>query len=252
MCTIQAICVGGLGWGTPAALAEEFEDVTAMATAQHGGREWHLMLQPHKDLFWLEPRDWKTTVEWQTLFLDLPFASFRRGYGHLSHMAVEHDPSWNVDLPKDLGALLAEPTPRGFIARAMAECATNRLYCFIWLVDGGLVRRDPADAGSGHDLEEGGLAEEDGGEEEDKDRDESCSDLMTFYDCDRTYVDTDRSDLVPHRYDSDAEYEKTALHFVQLLGTMGNADYSLMGDEGGAADDFEFRVDEYLGVLACV
>ncbi|KAM4058891.1 hypothetical protein HRG_008227 [Hirsutella rhossiliensis] len=252
------------GHWTPAAVAEEFEDITAMATARHGGREWHLMMQPHKDLFWLEPRDWKATVEWQTLFLDLPFASFRRGYGHLSHIAVEHDPSWNVDLPKDLGALLQESTPRGFIARAMAECATNKLYCFIWLVDRALVRADPADAVS-EDMEHGShaeeqeeeeAAEEESGNEGEEDAEEAdqepSSDLMTFYDCNRVYMDTDRSDLVPDKYDSDAEYEKTALHFVQLLGTIGNADYSLMGDEDGTAEDFDFRVDEYLGVLACM
>lgn len=243
------------GQWTPAALADEFEDMTALTTARDGGREWHLMLRPHKDLFWLEPRDWKCTVEWQTLFLDVPFASFRRGFGHLSHVAVEHDASWNVDLPKDLGALLQEPTPRGFIARAMAECATNKLYCFVWLVDRSLVRRDEeVEEVEDEEMEDQGY-EDQGHEDQDHDDHEdhemtdeqdASSDLMTFYDCNRLYVDTDRADL---QDDSDAAYEKTALNFVQLLGTIGNADYCLMG---GDDEDFDFRVDEYLGVLACV
>lgn len=230
---------------TAAALAEEFEDMPAMVAARHGGRDWHLMVRPHKDLFWIEPRDWATAAESPALLLDLPFASSRRGYGHLSHVAVEHDASWNVALPKDLGALLCESTPRGFVARAMAECATNKLYCFVWLVDRALVRADAADAASD------GPAEAGEADESDKDDAASSCDLMTFYDCDDVYVDTDRSDLVADKHDSDAEYEKTALHFIQRLGTIGNADYSLMGTEDGTVEDFDFQVADYLGVLAC-
>ncbi|PHH92642.1 hypothetical protein CDD83_6412 [Cordyceps sp. RAO-2017] len=260
------------GFWTPAALADEFEDVTAMAVARcrdddddgDQGR-LHFLVQPHRDLFWLEPRDWRRSVDWSSFFLDLPFSSPLRGYGHLSHIAVEHDPSWNADLPKDLAELLQEATPRGFVARAMAECATNKLSSFIWLVDRRLSRKSPeaalaadgdedqqdeADDDAAGGEEEAAEADEEDAEEEEEDGVAAgdADELITFYDCDRLYVETEREDLVHPRREE--EYEKTALYFLHRLGVIGNGDYTLMGDEHGSG--FEFQVEDYLGVLSCL
>ncbi|PHH79913.1 hypothetical protein CDD80_3500 [Ophiocordyceps camponoti-rufipedis] len=226
------------GYWSPAAVADEFEDMTAMAIAWNGQADRYIVVQPHRDLFWLEPQDWKTTVDWRTLFVDLPFSSSLRGYGHLSHIAVEFDQSWNVHLPKDLPALLKESSPRGFIARAMAECATNRLYSFIWLVDRHLVRDAPV--------------QEEAMEIDTEEEAEETDQPMTFYDCRDVYVETEREDLELSRYSTQAEYEKTAVYFLQRLGTIGNGDYALMGNDSGEPDGFEFTVDDYLGVLALV
>ncbi|PFH56369.1 hypothetical protein XA68_16609 [Ophiocordyceps unilateralis] len=215
------------GYWSPAAVAEEFQDMTAMTVARNGR---YFVVQPHRDLFWIEPQDWKSTVNWRTLFADLPFSSSLRGYGHLSHLAVEFDPSWNVDMPKDLPALLQESTPRGFVARAMAECATNRLYSFIWLIDRHLIRAANAN----------------------RPEVEASDQPVTFYDCHHVYVETEREDLDDFRYGSDFEYEKTAVYFMQRLGTIGNGDYTLMADDSGDVDGFDFQVDDYLGVLSYV
>ncbi|RCI07392.1 hypothetical protein L249_1375 [Ophiocordyceps polyrhachis-furcata BCC 54312] len=254
------------GYWSPAAVAEEFQEMTTMAVARND--DTYHVVQPHRDLFWLEPQDWKTTVDWRTLFVDLPFTSALQGYGHLSHIGVEFDPSWNVDLPKELAPLLQECTPRGFVARALAECATNRLYSFIWLIDRQRRRRRRLASSSSSSSSSScsattttitistttttsttsttaaaaitELEDDDGNDDDDDDDDEDQK--MTFYDCNHVYVEVENRDDI-----DDDEYDKTALCFMQRLGTIADGDYTLMG---GDVYGFDFAVDDYLGVLA--
>ncbi|KJZ77797.1 hypothetical protein HIM_02974 [Hirsutella minnesotensis 3608] len=218
--------LGSPSFWTPSALAEEFQDATAMTLARQDGVNWQFMVRPHVDLFCLEPQDWKCTVAWQSLFLDLPFASRLQGYGHLSNIAVEFDPSWNLNLPKDVGALLEESSPRGFVARAMAECAKNKLYCSIWLIDRTISRSKPDPSDPEYPF------------------------LAKFYDCDRTYVNTELEDLEPSRYyESGEEFQSTAVYFLDALAGL---DYAKMDNGNGPWGAFDFLVSDYLGVLACV
>ncbi|RDA93833.1 hypothetical protein CP533_6401 [Ophiocordyceps camponoti-saundersi (nom. inval.)] len=244
------------GYWSPAAVAEELQDMTSMAVARNDGSKEDrcFVVQPHRDLFWLEPQDWKSTVDWPTLFADLPFTSALGGYGHLSHIAVEFDPSWNVDLPKDLATLLRECTPRGFVARALAECATNRLYCFIWLIDRRLRRLARASSSSTSTITTTTTSTTTTSTTTTTTTtttvtDEDDEGPMTFYDCDHVYVETESGDLDERQYGSKSEFGKTAVYFTQQLGIIGNGDYTLMGDD---VDSFDFGVDDYLGVLADV
>ncbi|KJZ69921.1 hypothetical protein HIM_10677 [Hirsutella minnesotensis 3608] len=216
----------GPGFWSPSALAEELQDAPTMMLARENGVEWQFMVRPHRDLFCLEPQDWKSTVTWSSLFLDLPFASRRHGFGHLSNIAVEFDPSWNLNLPKDVGVLPEEQTPRGFVARAMAECAKNNLYCSIWLIDRTIARPRPDPS------------------------DHEYPFLVQFYDCERTYVSTELEDLEPARYyESGHEFQKTAIYFLDALAGM---DCAKMDNGNGPWGAFDFWVGDYLGVLACI
>ncbi|KJZ69724.1 hypothetical protein HIM_10893 [Hirsutella minnesotensis 3608] len=213
---------------TSAALAEEFEAITAIIVARHDGEEWHLMVQPHKDLFCLEPSDWRTVDDWQAHFCDLTLSPFRKGYGHIGHVAVEFDQSWNRDIPNDLCDILKEWTPRGFIARVMAECAENRLHSFFWLIDRHASWSTP---GSHH---------------------VSFPKPMVFYDCKHKYIETNQGDLEGGK-DDETQFERTAVYFVQQLGSVANKDYTRMGGQNGLPiDGHDFRVDECLGVLTCM
>ncbi|KJZ69037.1 hypothetical protein HIM_11580 [Hirsutella minnesotensis 3608] len=195
----------GPGFWSPSALAEELQDAPTMTLARENGVEWQFMVRPHRDLFCLEPQDWKSTAR--------PSRSCGPAGSPLGFR-------------KDVGVLPEEPTPRGFVARAMAECAKNNLYCSIWLIDRTVARPRPDPS------------------------DHEYPFLVQFYDCERTYVSTELEDLEPARYyESGDEFQKTAIYFLDALAGM---DYAKMDNGNGPWGAFDFLVGDYLGVLACI
>jgi hypothetical protein len=225
---------------------KEHKDKPAMAIAHHNGEELHLMDNLQLDLFCLDPRDFGFTINWDTLFCDLPFSCMYRGYGPLKHVAVEFDPSWNVGLRRDIDEnwdpktsprigfddLLEEGTPRGFIARAVRDCAISAFFeeehSFFWLIDRGMRRKTPSQRKPKFPPDE-------------------------FYDCNHNYIETMLEDI---EYDTFEEYFQTADHFVYQLGVMADGElsniaYSLGWGSTDRAEEFSFVVQECLGVLAC-
>jgi hypothetical protein len=206
----------------PEYIAGKHQEMTAITMARHNGEEWHFMIQPHQDLFCLDPQD-MLTVNWNYFIRDLPFSSPMRGYGGLCHVAVEFDPSWNFKLrnQNDFNNLLEESTARGFVARTIAACARYDLHSFIWLIDRGICRSTAKRA----------------------------TEPIVFHDCDRTYVETKPQDLELQKLN----YRSTALYFVDRLADIGDSAYSRMEfeDEGSEIEE-NFAVEDHLGVLSCI
>jgi len=222
----------------------EHKDKPAIVITHHNGEDLHLMVNPERDLFCLDPQILDFTIEWDTLLCGLPFSCIYTGYGPLSHIAVEFDPSWNVGLPRDCDEnwdwnptpgvcfddLLEEGTPRGFIARAAEACAIRAFYKdeypFFWLIDRGIRRETPS-------------------------RRNPNFPLVEFSDGNHKYIETTSKDMT---YDTYEEYCQTAEYFLYQLGFMGDGHltyiYHWRGWDTGDTDGFCFEVQDCLGVLA--
>jgi len=203
-----------------------------MTIARHNGEEWHLMVQPHQDLFIVDPLDVLPAVDfdWQSFITNLPFCSWATGYGGLCHIAVEFDKSWNVGIDSGIAydVLLEEPTARGFVARAIAACLDNELVSFIWLIDRGFCEVEMKHSwGIGP---------------------------VVFRDSKHTYVGTNAKAPWDMKWRSkDTDYESTALWFVHLLDEWSYEAYlySQMASRHRESEDY-CRPSTHVGVLACV
>lgn len=209
---------------------EQHDDKPAMVVAPYNNEELHLMVNPHRDLFCLDPHDFGLTINWDSIFCDLPFSCMFKGYGPPKHIAVEFDPSWNVDFPRNLDdnwdpvtnpgvsfvALLKERTPRGFIARIVDDYAERVVdqdeLPFFWLIDRGIQCRKTTSQCNAKDPRK------------------------EFYDCNHRYIETIPADV---DFDDDMyeEYCQAAIHFVGELLYMPDSDSDV--------------VRMFLGVLTC-
>lgn len=213
-------------------LEQEYKDVTAIMTVPQNGKAWQLMVRPYRDLFCLIPKDWKSTTDWQTIFDHLPFSSQYRGYGPVRHIAVEFEPSWNLNWPECLHDLLDEPTARGFVARAVEAYASKKMEFSIWLIDRYpcLAHRKPLRARK--------------------------SAPKVFYDCNQEYIEIDLVECIMEDdkewIGDDKEFSQTALYFVYRLGRLGHMEYTDMGLADTLSwDGYSFDVEDCLGVLTC-
>lgn len=96
---------------------------------------WCLMVQPYKDLFCFTPRDWSLEIDWSKLWFHLPFTTYLRDFGPVQHLAIEFDPSWDLDWPEDFYQLHREKSARGFVSRLLEAALLENMNCFIWLID---------------------------------------------------------------------------------------------------------------------
>jgi hypothetical protein len=214
-----------------------------IANIHHDGEELYLMVNPQRDLFCLDPRNSCFTTDSDYFLCDLPFSNIWRGYKPLKHIAVEFDPSWNVDLPQDrdenwdprptapprisFDDLLEERTPRGFIAQAVQNCATKTFFkddhSFFWLIDRG-IRPTSLSWNSKFVPHE-------------------------FFGDNHKYIETKLGGC-----DTVEEYYQTAHHFIDQFKLIASEDLdriSLGLGTDGSDDDFSFEVEDCLGVLAC-
>lgn len=184
------------------------------------------MVRPYRDLFCFVPKGWKSTINWQTIFINLPFSSQLRGYGPVRHIAVEFESSWNLNWPKDLYDLLDEPTARGFVARAVKAYASKEMELFIWLIDRcpRLARRKPSRT--------------------------QKTVPKVFYDCDQEYIETELVQCMPL---DEEQFSQTAAHFVYRLDILGSWEYSDMAFADTLSGDgyHIFEVEDCLGILTC-
>jgi hypothetical protein len=230
-----------------------------MIVEHYNGEELYLMINPQRDLFCLELRNFDFAVDWETLLCHLPFSCMFKGFRPLGHIAVEFDPAWNIGLPRDFDEnwnykdlhedwnhedwnpktnltisfndLLEERSPRGFLARGIRECAVNAFHedehPFFWLIDRRIRRTKLSRRDAGF------LPRE-------------------FSDVNHNYIETTLGDTED---DTVEEYYQTAHHFVRQFELMAGGDLDNISLHlhyyGDDKDGFSFEVKDCLGVLAC-
>ncbi|EEU38631.1 uncharacterized protein NECHADRAFT_82979 [Fusarium vanettenii 77-13-4] len=123
----------------------------------------------------------------------MPFTTFLSGHVPIKNMALEFDPSWNLDFPQKISDLITESSARGFIADAMFTLAHDHrafksMYLEVWLIDHGAVWSS----------------------EKGKD----CNPV--FYDYDQDFVE-----VRPGQVEFPG-YENTAAYFIDLLSGIGD------------------------------
>ncbi|RSM20146.1 hypothetical protein CDV31_000941 [Fusarium ambrosium] len=168
----------------------------AKTIVQQRPQNWQLMVQPIMDMFCFKSKDWqfaRTWMQWLEFFIDIPFTTYLCGHIPVRNVAVEFDPSWNVDFPRDLSDLAEESSARGFIANAMFTLAHDHLafqymYLEVWLIDYDAVWSS------------------------EKGRD--CNPV--FYDYDQDFVE-----IRPGQVEFSG-YENTAAYFIDLLSDLGD------------------------------
>ncbi|KAH8687091.1 hypothetical protein BGZ61DRAFT_479281 [Ilyonectria robusta] len=169
-------------------------DTPSAVMAVNDGQPLDIMVHPSRDLFCFTPK------RWSTLFGYPPFPSRDGGFPSIQNIAMEFDPSWNINLPKRIHKLLGELTARGCVARVVNARAKEYVDFTIWLIDRGATRSP------------------------DKDR---KSPPRLFYDCEREYIETEQNEIL---YDTEEEYRKTAWWFIEELTRLGTPRYAEMRD----------------------
>jgi hypothetical protein len=168
----------------------------AKTTARREHEDWQLMVQPIMDMFCFKSKDWqfaRSWLQWSEFFVDMPFTTFLFGHVPFRNMALEFDPSWNLDFPQTISDLVEESSARGYIADAMFTLAHDHrafksMYLEVWLID--------------HDAF---WSSENG-------RDSN----PVFYDCEQDFVEV-RPGQVKF-----PGYENTAAYFIDLLYSLGD------------------------------
>ena len=179
------------------------------------------MVQPHKDLFCFTPGSWDLAIDWRKIWIHLAFKTMVRGFGPVQHLAVEFDPSWNFDWPAEFYKLHDEISPRGFVSRLITEVLSDRMHCFLWLID----RSTPTPQASSQ-----------------------TTSTRVFYDLETEYVETERVDIA---WDAKGEDMKNSAFFINELAKSGEELYTMNGDPAlpGSPREWVFDIDEYLGIL---
>lgn len=127
------------------------------------GQPLDIMVHPSRDLFCFTPKRWSTRFGYP------PFSSRNGGFPSIQNIAMEFDPSWNIDLPNHIHELLGELTARGCVARVVNARAKEYVDFTIWLIDRGATRSP------------------------DKDR---KSPPRVFYDYEREYIETEQNEIL--------------------------------------------------------
>ncbi|KAI8716788.1 2EXR domain-containing protein [Fusarium sp. LHS14.1] len=175
----------------------EHFDYSAKTTARRGHEGWELIVQPVMDMFCFKSKDWQFARSWQQwadFFVDMPFTTFLSGHVPIRNMALEFDPSWNLDFPQNMSDLMEESSARGFIADAMFTLAHDHraynesMYLEVWIIDHGAVWSS------------------------EKGRD--CTPV--YYDCEQDFVE-----VKPGQVEFSG-YENTAAYFLDLLSGLGD------------------------------
>ncbi|KAM0541893.1 hypothetical protein ACHAPJ_013039 [Fusarium lateritium] len=115
-------------------------------TLREGDEEWHLMVYPERDMFCVSESVCATLLcSVNTFFLHFSFVDC---YGDVHYfdgknLALEFDPSWNLDWnfdyqDHDIVKLRCEDSFRGFLANRLAEVADDIDFTSVprlWLID---------------------------------------------------------------------------------------------------------------------
>ncbi|KAH7002213.1 hypothetical protein EDB80DRAFT_685389 [Ilyonectria destructans] len=168
--------------------------------AVKNGQPLDVMAHPSRDLFCFTLRRPSSEIQSSSLFHYPPFSSLNGGSTSIQNIAMEFDPSWNIDPPEDIHELLDEFTTHGCVARAVNARAKEYVEFTIWLIDRGATRSP------------------------DKDREFPPH---VFYDCEREYVETERNEIL---HDTEEGYRKTAWWFIERLTRLGTPYYAEMRD----------------------
>lgn len=199
---------------------KDSSDTPSAMMAVKNGQSLDVMAHPSRDLFCFTPKRPSSEILWSTLFHYPPFSSLNGGSTSIQNIAMEFDPSWNIDPPEDIHELLDEFTTRGCVARAVNARAKEYAEFKIWLIDRGATRSP------------------------DKDREFPPH---VFYDCEREYAETERNEIL---HDTEEEYRKTAWWFIEGLTRLGTPYYAEMRDPLVTYWNC-FYADSCLGVLTC-
>lgn len=199
---------------------KDWSGTPSVMVAVQDGQHWHVMVHPCRDLFCFTPKSWSSEIQWSHIFDYLPFSSRWRGSDNIDNIAVEFDPSWNIDLPEQIYELLDESTARGCVARAVNARAKEHVECTIWLIDRG-ANRSPNKARK--------------------------FPPHIFYDCDRKYIETEQNEIL---HDTEEEYTKTAWWFIEELTDLGTPHYAEVRDPFATHRNY-FCADSCLSVLTC-
>ena len=175
------------------------------------------------------------------------FGALFKQINHPQHVAVEFNPRWNVNLENDFPGgigtvfrMMAERSPRGFIARVAYACAEqahairagsviSRFSCKLWLID---HERGAAQLRRRHDSPR---------TRDNAERTLRCREGVEFRDCKDRYVALNiggppvRDEWDEPDPDFVGEYHQTAAFFLEHLGRIFELDHE--------------EVKEYLGVL---
>lgn len=201
----------------------EYWDLPSMQTVDQEAQEWPLLVNTYRDLFCLTFPNWPLEIDLPSVFWNLYFPSNHYGHGPIRYLAIEFDPSWNLNFPNSYSQLLEEPSARGFLARVVKDCTNEELECFIWLIDRSV--RVP--------------------------RQRQKTEPNVFYDCGTAYIEADCRRI---DWDDDGLSQSAGAFFCS---------FAILGDEwfdkppfqvfppDGSEDAYLWDPNEFVGILTC-
>jgi hypothetical protein len=110
-----------------------------MTKGADGNLNGHCVVYPSKDIFCLQATDWNiargNSELWQVGIQNTTLAG-QTSLSMVENIALEFDPSWDIDLPGDYYALMDESSSRGFLSRLIYNgFLHSSMKPTIWLID---------------------------------------------------------------------------------------------------------------------
>ncbi|KAJ3520946.1 hypothetical protein NM208_g13512 [Fusarium decemcellulare] len=199
---------------------ESEKEAPGLLAVRNDHQEWHCVAYPARDIFCINAHnnDWQSLMTWKSygLSITVPFLEDTMSL-YVDNVALEFDPSWNLDLPTYLYEFDDRKSSLGFLARMLAEVARGDSRATnIWLIDNNARWR----ANSKRDLG------------------------PVVYDCDREYIEVDVDDIY-----IDEPYEDSINYFISRFGYDFDYDDNWPPHYYGSTWESEFSARETIRLL---